>query len=110
MTFHENLNRICRERGTYLTTVMIALGQSSSKATAINRGSIPTEELLHRIAEHLNCTVADFFADEVPTLSPLPENEDEDDILSIYRNLSRRGRHELLAKAYELERNEKNLK
>lgn len=110
MTFHENINRICREHGTYLTQVMKALGLSTSKVTAINNGSIPSEKQLHLLAAQLNCSVADFFADEKAEQAFAPADEDEADLLSIYRKLSRRGRHELLAKAYELERQEGNSK
>ena len=48
MTFAENINRICAERGTNLTAVIkqIKNGQSSY-TTAINkRGSIPNQEEL----------------------------------------------------------------
>lgn len=66
MTFAENINRICAERGTNLTAVIkqIKNGQSSY-TTAINRkGSIPNQEELLALAEILQCSVMDFFADE----------------------------------------------
>ena len=46
MTFRENLNRICKEKGTNLTRVCKEIGISTSKVTAINKGSIPSEEML----------------------------------------------------------------
>lgn len=110
MTFHENINRICRERGAYLTQVIKTLGLSTSKVTAINNGSIPSEKHLHLLAEQLNCSVADFFVDEKAEQAFVPADEDEADLLSAYRKLSRKGRHELLATAYELERREGNSK
>ena len=66
MTFAENINRICAERGTNLTAVIkqIKNGQSSY-TTAINkRGSIPNQEELLALAKILQCSVMDFFADE----------------------------------------------
>lgn len=44
MTFAENINRICAEKGTNLTAIVKAVKGSSSFATAINtKGSLPKE-------------------------------------------------------------------
>ena len=55
----------------------------------------------------------DFFADEEDfakeNLAPqvFPQSEDEQDILNIYRSLSRRAKHEFMSMVYEFEnRNE----
>ena len=63
MTFKDNINRLCKLHGTNLTTLIKECGFSSSKATAINKGQIPTEEQLIALAKALNCSVMDFFAD-----------------------------------------------
>lgn len=98
--FKDNLNRICKERGTKLTPVMIALGYSSSKATAINKGQIPKEDVLEKLSTYLDCTVADFFTaenqEQTPTLT-----EDETDIIEVFRSLSRRQKHEFMVSVYE---------
>ena len=103
MTFAENINRICAERGTNLTAVIkqIKNGQSSY-TTAINRkGSIPNQEELLALAEILQCSVMDFFADEEDLgTRATPENEDEEDILKVYRSLPRRAKHEFMAMVY----------
>lgn len=67
MLFRENLNRICREKGTTLTAMVKSLGISSSKVTAINKGSIPSEDMLLAFAKALDCSVMDFFEDEDDT-------------------------------------------
>lgn len=105
MTFAENINRICTERGTNLTAVIkqIKNGQSSY-TTAINRrGSIPNQEELLALAEILQCSVMDFFADEedICREKAVPENEDEEDILKVYRSLPRRAKHEFMAMVYD---------
>lgn len=104
MTFAENINRICAERGTNLTTVIkqIKNGQSSY-TTAINkRGSIPNQAELLALAEILQCSVMDFFADEEDLgTRAAPENEDEEDILKVYRSLPRRAKHEFMAMVYD---------
>lgn len=116
MTFAENINRICAKRGTTLTAVIkrIKNGQSAY-TTAINKkGSIPNQEELLKLAEILECSVMDFFADEEDfakeNLAPqvFPQNEDEQDILNIYRSLSRRAKHEFMSMVYEFE-NRKDL-
>lgn len=105
MTFAENINRICAERGTNLTTIIkqIKNGQSSY-TTAINkRGSIPNQEDLLALAKVLQCSVMDFFADEedICREKAVPENEDEEDILRVYRSLPRRAKHEFMAMVYD---------
>ena len=69
MSFKTNLHRICKEKDTSLTRVMLDLGFSSSKTTAINNGQLPKEEVLIRLAKHLNCQVMDFFMDDEPSNS-----------------------------------------
>ncbi len=102
MTFRENLNRICKQKDTTLTSVIKELGISTSKVTAINKGSMPSEELLFKLAKHLDCPVKDFFADE--ELNEVQSfNEDELDIIRIFRSLSRRYKHEFMAMVYEFE-------
>ena len=94
MTFKENINRICAERGTNLTAVITKVKGSSSMTTAINKkGSIPKETDLIALAKELDCSVMDFFADE-------------EDILRIYRGLSRRAKHEFMSMVYEFENRE----
>lgn len=94
MTFAENINRICAEKGTNLTAIVKAVKGSSSFATAINtKGSLPKESEMLEMAKLLECSVMDFFADE-------------EDILRIYRGLSRRAKHEFMSMAYEFENRE----
>lgn len=105
MSFAQNLNRICRENGTTLTHVLKELGFSSSKVTAINHGQIPNNETdLKRIAAALHCSVIDLFMDEEDIFTVDPQNEDELDILNLYRSLDRRRKHEFMALIYDFER------
>ena len=102
MTFKENINRICAERGTNLTAVITKVKGSSSMTTAINKkGSIPKETDLIALAKELDCSVMDFFADEEDIPPVKPRDEDEEDILRIYRGLSRRAKHEFMSMVYE---------
>lgn len=107
MTFAENINRICAAKGTNLTAIVKAVKGSSSFATAINsKGSLPKESEMLEMAKLLGCSVMDFFADEEDLPETKPANEDEKDILRIYRGLSRRTKHEFMSMAYEFENRE----
>lgn len=103
VTFQENLNRICKERGTTLTTLVKGMGLSTSKVSRWNEGALPKQEMLLRLAKELDCSVMDFFADEDDLPTAKPDNEDEEDILRIYRSLSRRQKHEFMAMVYNFE-------
>ncbi len=107
MTFAENINRICAAKGTNLTALVKAVKGSSSFATAINKGSLPKESELLEMAKILGCSIMDFFADEedIPQTAA-PADEDEEDILRIYRGLSRRAKHEFMSMVYEYENRE----
>lgn len=105
MAFADNIKRICAERGTNLTTVVKKVKGSSSFVTAINKGSLPKENELVAFAKELNCSVIDFFMDD-ESMKPQPENEDEVDILRIYRSLSRRSKHEFMSMVYNFEHSE----
>jgi hypothetical protein len=61
--------------------------------------------MLLRLAEELDCSVMDFFADDedIPRKEVKPSNEDEEDILRVYRSLTRRAKHEFMAMVYEFE-------
>lgn len=107
MTFADNIKRICAERGTNLTAIVKQVKGSSSFTTQINKGSLPKESEMLEMAKLLGCSVMDFFADE-EDLAPQnePQNEDEADILRIYRSLSRRAKHEFMSMTYEFENRE----
>lgn len=107
MTFGDNLKRICKEKGTTPTAIMKKWGLSTSKVSAWYEGSLPKQEMLLRLAEELECSVMDFFADEEDIQKTVkPNSEDEADILRIYRSLSRRAKHEFMAMVYEFENRE----
>lgn len=120
MTFAENINRICAEKGTNLTAIVKAVKGSSAFVTAINaKGSLPKESEMLEMAKLLGCSVMDFFADEedLPETKTANENredlpriktanEDEEDLLRIYRGLSRRAKHEFMSMIYEFENRE----
>ncbi len=105
MLFAKNINRICKERGTTLTALVKQVKNSSSGTTAINKGYLPKEAEMLEYAKILDCSVMDFFSDDDEEITISPRDEDEKDILRVYRSLSRRGKHEFMAMVYEYENN-----
>ena len=107
MNFAETLKRICTDRGTTPTAVLRELGVATSKVTMWNNGSLPKEKMMVRLAQYLNCSVMDFFADD-DVIHPAPPkdelDEDEKEIVRIFRSLDRRSKHEFMSTAYEYER------
>lgn len=105
MDFATNFNRICRERGTTPTRLVLELGLSSNKVNRWNNGSLPKEDVMVKLAQKLECSVMDFFADEEDLISKteFALDEDEKDIIRLFRMLDRKQKHEFMTKAYAFE-------
>lgn len=103
MMFADNLKRICTLRGTTPTALCKELGLSTSKVSAWYNGSLPKQEVMLQLAQRLECSVMDFFSDEDDLHESKPANEDEEDILRVYRKLSRRQKHEFMSYVIKLE-------
>ena len=108
MDFATNFKRICKERGTTPTAVCKQLNLSTSKANAWTTGSLPKQGMLITLAHTLNCSVMDFFADDEATpISPrnisdveFALDDDEKDIIRLFRKLPRKEKHEFMSKIY----------
>ena len=102
MDFATNFKRICNERGTTPTRVCLELGLSSSKVNLWNKGGIPKGDVMVKLAKKLECSVMDFFTDEqdLITKTEYALDEDEKDIIKLFRMLSRKEKHEFMSKIY----------
>ena len=104
MDFATNFRRICQEKGTTPTRICLELGLSSSKVNLWNNGSLPKQPILLKLAQALECSVMDFFADEVALQkTEFALDDDEKDIIRLFRSLSRKEKHEFMSKAYTYE-------
>ena len=104
MDFATNFKRICNEKGTSPTRVCLDLGLSSNKVNLWNNGGLPKADVLVKLAEKLGCTVMDFFADEEYMGHNGTElDEDEKDIIRVFRLLSRQQKHTFMTEAYKFE-------
>jgi hypothetical protein len=63
---------------------------------------MPKGDVMVRLAQKLECSVMDFFADENDLLHKTDSTLDEDelDIIRVYRKLSRKEKHEFMSKIY----------
>lgn len=102
MTFKDNINRLCKQRGTNLTNLIKECGYSTSKATAINKGQLPNEEQLLTFAKALNCSVMDFFEDEEVAVDYVVGDDNEKILIEGYRSLPKSQQLRLLAYYYAL--------
>lgn len=105
MAFKDNVNRICKEKGTTLTAVARSLKWGSATITRINNNhSIPKEEGLNALAQALNVSVADLFREEtVDNEYTETQSDDVKFMIDLYNRTSGKQRHELMLTLYEFE-------
>ena len=119
MLFYDNFDAVCRRRKTSANAAALAIGRSKSAASAWKKnGTLPKEYELIKLAEHLNCSVSDFFRMPGEPLSNYAEmmegvppeapahveggefDEGEADFLEIYGECTKRQKSELMALVY----------
>lgn len=57
MCFFEILENLCAQNNTNVTSVLKALGLSTSKGTAWRNGSIPTGDILIKLAQYFGVSI-----------------------------------------------------
>lgn len=66
--FFENFERICKAKGTSPSAAALSIGRSKNASSNWKlNGTIPKEDELEALAEHLGCHVSDFFIPEPQT-------------------------------------------
>lgn len=108
--FFDNFFTICTSRGTTPSAACRDIGLQPNRASKWkHKGSIPTEEEMIALAAHLDCRVSDFFADDdldCLSVENIDESEldgEEEDLLRIYRSLSKRNKIRLMGLVYDFE-------
>ncbi|MCR2034402.1 helix-turn-helix domain-containing protein [Adlercreutzia mucosicola] len=123
--FYENFERICKSAGVSPSAAGLAIGVSKSTPSAWKKnGTIPKEDELKALAQHLHCSVADFFADdsgmrfgtsEESAINALYQaqddealdlDENEEELLRIYGECSKKQRAKLMMLVYDFEEEE----
>lgn len=123
--FYTNFDSICRLRGTSPSAAAMAIGKSKNASGGWKKnGTIPKEDELTKLAEHLDCSVADFFYDGRESIAEEPpihgpqlristesfqpkvsnaRDEDVKDFLFIYEACTNRQRNQLMNMIYDFE-------
>ena len=123
--FYENFERICKLAGVSPSAAGLAIGVSKSTPSAWKKnGTIPKEDELKALAQHLHCSVSDFFADDsamrfgtseesavnalyqVQDDEALDLDENEEELLRIYGECSKKQRAKLMMLVYDFEEEE----
>lgn len=113
MSFWENFERICKERGTTPTAVVKnGLGLSASKVTMWKNGSLPKEDILNELAKVLNCKVSDFFADTpldvkvvIDTTGSMRKPDlDEEYVVQLIRSCDFADKHDFMSQCVNFDR------
>lgn len=116
MSFYENLKRVCYERGTTPTSILKKMGIPTSRVGTWKKGGIPKQDVIVALAQEIGCTVMDLFWSEADTarLEAAAEvereieaarvaDDDEKDLIELFRKLNRRDRHAFMNMIYEFE-------
>lgn len=123
--FMKNFERICKAEGVSPSAAVLAIGRGKSTASDWKRNhTIPKEDELVALAQHLHCSVADFFSDgsgmrfgtsEESAINALYQarddealdlDENEEELLRIYGECSKKQRAKLMMLVYDFEEGE----
>ena len=125
MLFYNNFDAICKQRGTSASAAAMAIGRSKGAASNWKtNGTLPKEDELIALSNHLNCYVSDFFrmpGEELseyaqmledlpvgtfgkkldPEIEEEPLDDYQNDFLTVYDSLSPKDRMRLMNLIYE---------
>lgn len=116
MTTYEKIKELCEKEGFAISSLCSKIPNLSVNKASISgwkNGSKPRPDKLKAIADYFGVSV-DYFSDDYDDSAPtctnshqtVPMDEDEADILRIYRKLSRKSKHEFMAAVYDFEKRE----
>ena len=98
--FAKNVNSMCKNRGTNLSAMCRELGWSPSRITLINNGTLPKFDDMLKICKYLDCSLLELWMDIDDIVIT---DEDEKEIITVFRSLDRRTKHEFMTQLYKLE-------
>lgn len=130
--FSDNFERICKQEGTTPSAAVMAIGRGKSAASDWKRnGTLPKENELIALAQLLHCSVSDFFADENKMRFGTSEesainnmyaqayfdqiedyleseriDENEEELLRIYNECTKKQKAQLMLLVYDFEETE----
>lgn len=104
--FVQNLREFMAARGKRQIDIVEELGYPQSLVSDwMNGKKYPRVDAMERLADYLNVYISDLTNEKNRDVETVMElDEDEKEIVRIFRGFSRREKHEMMVKIYELER------
>ena len=107
--FVQNLKNFMKNRGVEQADIVAELGITASTVSDWVKGkSYPRVDAMQKIAEFLGVKISDLTSEENNNNQAVLTDEDERELIAIFRRLGRRAKHEMMVKAYELEKEANN--
>ena len=96
--FYNNLKNVCSEQGVAISKAVVEAGGKVGSIDGWKKGAYPSSKILEQLCLRLNVS-ADrlLFGKEKSSSSELSDEEEE--LLTIFRNVSERGKGELIGYA-----------
>ena len=103
--FVKNLKKYMASKDVSQSDIVVALGLTASTVSDWVKGrNYPRVDAMQKLAEFLDVKISDLTSEEGENRQNLFSDEDERELIEIFRKLNRRGKHEMMARAYELEK------
>ena len=103
--FAFNLKQYMIDRGYEQVDLVNKLGYSFSTVSDWVHGKkYPRVDAMQKLAKTLNVSISDLTSDKEDIVLPAQQlNEDEEELIRIYRSLERRERHQLMSLVYDFQ-------
>lgn len=100
--FYDIFTKSCAEKGMSPTATLQKMNISTSKLTAWKKGSVPNGTILILISEFFGVTVDYLLTGKEPTPSSFAFNNEEQELLNIFKELSEKDKGRILGYAQAL--------
>ena len=84
--FWKNFIKLCNDRGTTPTAVVLELNMSRGTATGWKKGSVPSDITLQKIADYFGVTIDDLLKEEIE-IPPTNISEREKKITELFNRV-----------------------
>lgn len=99
--FYNKVNTLCRERGTTITQVAIALGLSTATGTNWKRGKIPSAAIIKMLSDHLDVS-ADYLLSEDDDIKHQPLSDNETELIALFKKLDKTEQYKFIGRLEEI--------
>ena len=97
--FYDNLKKACKNKGISVTATLKEIGIGGANGTFWKNGSVPASDIVVKLSKFLNVSTDYLLIGEDKNSSSDKVSEDEQELLSIYRELSIRNQGKLIGRA-----------